>query len=67
MARAMSRVLAARIVDLCWVRAEWIAVKASLREETGRIASERAAREAERAESAGVEVVRDMVGGCNEC
>lgn len=41
-----------------------MAVRALLREWTGRTARERAAREAERAESEGVEEVRDMVDGC---
>lgn len=49
------------MVGLWRVRAEWMAVRAVLRAWTGRMARERAAREAVRADSEGVEVVRDMV------
>lgn len=60
----MSLAFASRMVGLAERRASWMAVRALLREWTGRTARERAAREAERAESEGVEEVRDMVDGC---
>ena len=60
-ARDMSFELASRIVVLAERRAEWIVVRAALREVTERMESVRAAREAERAESEGVEEVRDMI------